>query len=290
MTGHIWISSDLQLSRAETARKVLRNAVDDMLSLDVTLDGVWCLGDALVGGNLSELEAVADACVELYERFEVPICYVMGNHEMDLRNRKEVNRHPLYERVRNRDGWSTMDTLSDPYFFRDILGHRVFFFGDHAAEDGSWFTSGGIVRGAVDQYPHQPHVYKRLRATIAASTKPVLIASHYAFRGGQRPSKLQEPLLPLPKNVRAHFHGHAHIGDLVWNKENPWIRANPIADSDLIQYNVSALETARTDGSHSALLTFEEDGSLRIRFRCHLAQEWIEEHVVHPVEGQGMPD
>ncbi len=49
-----------------------------------------------------------------------------------------------------------------------------------------------------------------------------MIASHYAFPGGQKPSALQAQLLPLPANVRALLRGHPHIGDLKWNKDDPW--------------------------------------------------------------------
>lgn len=280
----IWINSDLQLNQVDLARTVLRNAVEDVLSLDLPLVEAWCLGDALVGSDLDALETVADESVALYERLGVPIAYVMGNHEMDLKRATGMDRFPLYERVKDRAGWHTMESLSDFYFVREVLGHKVVFMGDHAAEDGSWFTSGGILRGEMkDQYPHLPAGYAALREAIAVSDKPVLTVSHYALRGGQRPSKLLDALLPLPDSVRAHFHGHAHIGDMVWNKDNPWERVNPIEGSQVLQFNVSALETLRSPGSHSAVLTFRQDGSLWVRFRCHLEREWIREWVIPPV-------
>lgn len=276
MKGCVWISSDLQLHRADLAREVLQNAVEDVLRLEIPLTEAWCLGDALVGARLEALEHVADASVELYERLGVPICYVMGNHEMDLQRKSRLNRFPLYDRVRNRPGWQTMNSRSDAFFVRDVLGHRVFFMGDHAAEDGSWWTTAGRIYGDEEKYPHPPDAFVRLRAAIAESSLPVLTASHYAFQGGQRPNPLQDLVLPLPPNVRAHFHGHAHIGDLVWNRDNPWMRSNPIAHSERRQFNVSALETERTEGSHSAFLFFEDDGSLSIRFRCHQTRKWLE--------------
>jgi len=207
----------------------------------------------------------------------------MGNHETDLLRKKHVNRFPLFDQVVERDGWYTMPSRSHFYFMRDVLGHRIVFLGDHVAADGRWVTAGGIVRGsAPEDYPYDKEAYKQLRDKIVASPKPVIIASHYALQGGQRPSLLQNPLLPLSSNVRAHFHGHAHIGDLVWNKENPWQRINPIAHSTQMQFNISALETKRSPGSHSAVLTFHDDGSLQIRFRCHLEKRWIEDHVLPP--------
>jgi hypothetical protein len=77
--------------------------------------------------------------------------------------------------------------------------------------------------------------------------------------------------------VRLHLHGHAHIGDLVWNKENPWQRENPITGDARKQFNISALETARTPGSHSALLELYSDGAIKLRIRCHLEKKWVEE-------------
>ncbi len=281
MTAYIWISSDLQLGRPEVARSVLANAVDDVLSLGLPLVGAWCLGDALVGADLAALDEVAALSVELYERLGVPVCYVMGNHEMDLRRSRGVNRFPMYERVRSRPGWHTLPSLSALYFSVEVAGHRVFFLGDHADEAGRWFTVAGSVKGeAPEAYPHGPDAYRRLRQAIAASVQPVLIASHYAFRGGQRAGALQDALLPLPANVRAHFHGHAHIGDLVWNRENPWSRVNPIEGSPIRQFNVSALETERTEGSHSAFLAVHGDGRLAIRFRCHVQRAWIGEYTI----------
>lgn len=283
MGQSIWITSDLQLSNVDRARQVLRNAVDDILSLNLDLVEVWCLGDALVGANLDQLEAVADECVTSYESLGVPICYVMGNHEMDLRRGSGLNRYPLYERVQQRSGWHTMQSSPDHFFAREVLGHTVFFMGDHASEDGTWYTTSGTVRGEkAENYPHMQLGYLQLREAIARSTRPVITVSHYAFRGGQRPSALLDPLLPLPSNVRAHFHGHAHIGDLIWNGDDPWERVHPITSSRASQFNVSALETERSPGSHSAVLTFCDDGSLRIQFRCHEAREWLEQHEIPP--------
>lgn len=278
MRGCIWINSDLQLSRADLAREVLQNAVEDMIDLQLPLHEIWCLGDALVGADLAALEEVAKSSVDIYERLNVPVCYVMGNHETDLFRRSGARRFPLFELVQNRDNWYTMASLSDFYFTRDVLDHRVFFLGDHVAEDGSWISVVGRISGKADHYPHFPGGFEKLRDQIDASPLPVIIASHYAFEGGQRPNKKQSALLPLPENVRAHFHGHAHIGDLVWNLQNPWKRKNPIARSAISQFNVSALETARTPGSHSAVLFFEADGSIHVKFRCHMEKKWIEQH------------
>lgn len=274
----IWIQSDLQLDEPEAARSVLHEAVEDIRRLSLPLAGVWCLGDALAGSDLDDLEQVAETTVQLLERLDVPICYVLGNHEMDARRELGVNHYPLYELTKNRPGWHTLRSLSDFYFSQEWFGYQVYFFGDHAAIDGSWFTSHGVVQDdPASDYPHLPSVYRRLRDEMMASSRPILTASHYAYPGGQRHSTLHEQLLPLSSMVRGHFYGHAHIGDLVFNSERPWDRKNPIIGHELIQYNISALESLRSPGSHSAVLSFEAGGCLRLRIRCHLQKEWIDE-------------
>jgi hypothetical protein len=108
---------------------------------------------------------------------------------------------------------------------------------------------------------------------------PVIIASHYALPGGQRPNARLAELLPLPPNVSLFLHGHAHIGDTVFNAENPWQRANPISGETRLQYNISALESWRSPGSHSAILDLVDGVPERLRIRCHEKQEWVEEFV-----------
>ncbi len=105
---------------------------------------------------------------------------------------------------------------------------------------------------------------------------PVAIASHYALPGGQKPSGLMARLLPLPENVKLMLHGHAHIGDLVWNKDNPWQRDNPVEGHALRQFNISALETLRSPGSHSAVLGLSPSGLFSLRIRCHQERAWLD--------------
>lgn len=276
--GRVWIHSDLQLAEPHRAREVFTAAVDDILDLNLDLAAAWCLGDALSGRNEAALEEVAAASLEQLDRLGVPICYVMGNHEMDLRRAEPfLNRYPLYEAARQRDDWHTMDQLSDFYFVRECFGTLVVFMGDHADSDGRWWTSHGAIKDDTDAYPHTPSAYAALRDTLAAWRGPVVTVSHYAYPGGQRPSALMGRLLPLPANVRLHLYGHAHIGDLVHNKERPWQRDNPIdGQTRPRQFNISALETIRSPGSHSAVLDFGPEGPTTLRIRCHLQRRWVE--------------
>ena len=276
--GCVWIHSDLQLAEPKLAHEVLAAAVDDVLDLKLDLGGVWCLGDALCGKNEEALDEVAAINIAQYERLAAPVCYVMGNHEMDLR-RNAIRRYPLYELASQHPQWHTMPALDDFYFARRFFGTLVVFMGDHAARDGGpWWTTHGLLQDlpGIPAYPHQPHVYEALREAMANEPGPVVTASHYAYPGGQRPSAMLRQLLPLPESVRLHVYGHAHIGDLVHNKHRPYQRENPIDGQSLLQYNISALETRRSAGSHSAILEFENGAPARLRIRCHLERRWTE--------------
>lgn len=274
--SYVWISSDLQLEDPEVARSVLTRAMDDVHALDLPLVGAWCLGDALVGSNLPALEDTARIVVELYEQLGLPIRYVMGNHELDLCRSSGQGRFPLHEMVRDRLGWVTTRSPEHFYFTEQWGGHQVFFFSDHADPAGRWIAA--QHRRPEDwpsEYPYGSEVWQALRQEIARSELPVITVSHYAFPGGQRPSSLLEQLLPLPVTVRCHLYGHAHIGDMVWNKACPWERQHCVVNQDIRQYNISALESLRSPGSHSAFLEFRPTGGLRLRIRCHLERRWV---------------
>lgn len=273
--GRVWIHSDLQLAEPERAREVFTAAIDDLLELDLDLGAAWCLGDALCGRDEAALDEVAEACIEQLDRLDVPTCYVLGNHELDLKN-SGCNRYPLHERAVAHPRWHTIDTIEDFYFARSFFGTPVVFMGDHAAADGRWWVQHGKLQGEVEAYPHTPEAYAALHRMIADHPGPVITAGHQSYPGGQRPSPQMGQLLPLPENLRLHVYGHAHIGDHVHNKERPYQRDNPIDGQALRQFNISALETRRTEGSHSAILEFGPEGPTTLRIRCHLERRWTE--------------
>jgi hypothetical protein len=170
-----------------------------------------------------------------------------------------------------------MDHLDDFFFVRRMGNCLIVFMGDHADPNGSWFTSHGGVSGeSPESYPHHAASYTRLSRAMEDFEGPVIIASHYALPGGQKPSPLMARLFPLPENVTLFLHGHAHIGDLVWNKDNPWQRDNPITGHGLRQFNISALESTRSPGSHSAILELGPSGPASLRIRSHQDRKWTE--------------
>lgn len=267
--------SDIQQTEPADALATLSAAVDDIVETGLELDQVWCLGDALRGAEPAGLEQVADIFIRQLGRLNTPVCYLLGNHDVDLKRMSDVDRHPLWERARAEPGWHVAERLDDFFFARRIGSCVAVFMGDHAHAGGDWFTTHGGVGGrARESYPYSQHDYARLARAMADFGGPVVIASHYALPGGQKPSGLMGRLLPLPGNVKLVMHGHAHIGDLVWNKDNPWQRDNPVSGQALRQFNVSALESVRSPGSHSAVVEITDGGPSRLRIRCHQSRKW----------------
>ncbi len=277
MSARIWAISDIQQSAPAEALTTLSAAVDDILATNLKLDAVWCLGDALRGPDESALEQVADIFIRQLARLDLPVCYLLGNHDVDLKRARDVDRHPLWERARDDPNWHTMERLDAFFFARRVGDCLAVFMGDHAHPGGDWFTTHGGISGRIpERYPHDRASYARLSQAMADFAGPVVIASHYALPGGQKPSGLMERLLPLPSNVKLVMHGHAHIGDLVWNKDNPWQRDNPVTGQPLRQFNVSALESVRSPGSHSAVLEIGSSGPVSLRIRCHQEHKWLD--------------
>jgi len=130
--GYIWVNSDLQLSDPQEAIRCLSNAVEDILALNLPLAGIWMLGDVLCGDNLTDLLSVANKVMELLEVFPVPVCYLLGNHEMDLL-RVGKPRWPLYELAVAHPQWRTLAHIDDLYFSLEFFGCRVYFLSDHSA-------------------------------------------------------------------------------------------------------------------------------------------------------------
>lgn len=277
--ARIWVISDIQQSAPADALATLSAAVDDVLALGLQLDAVWCLGDALRGPDEAALDEVADIFIKQLARLNLPVCYLLGNHDMDLKRVSGVDRYPLWTQALADANWQTMERIDAFYFARRFGATLVVFMGDHADPHGEWFTTHGGVSGkSPGAYPHDEATYTRVSRALADYAGPVVIAAHYAFPGGQKPAPLMARLLPLPANVKLSLHGHAHIGDLVWNKDNPWERNNPVIGQALRQINVSALETVRSPGSHSAILELGAGGPTALSIRCHQEKAWRESY------------
>lgn len=284
----IWVHSDLQTADATLARHLLEQALDDWRRVEVSFDEIWCLGDEVHGPRLDVQEATAEAVMSVLSSTGLPVSYVMGNHEMDLKRQGGLDRYPLRELALHRTGWHIGTDLAQPGFTRALGPWLVVFLGDCAAPDGSWWSSHGHRHGKADTIAER-EAFEVLRREMAAHPGPVIIASHYSLPGGQRPAENLRWLLPLPANVCFGLYGHAHIGDLIYNAEFPWRRENPVEGSAVRQFNVSALETRRSPGSHSALLEILHDEGCRLRFRCHQERRWLEAFAIPRPSAIGNP-
>lgn len=272
-----WVFSDLQFLQAGSDGMALQNAVDDILEQALPLRSVWLLGDIAYGVNSENLQKATAVIPKQLSRINAPVYYILGNHEIDYFWQTQIVTPPLYGQVRGNSQWRVPEL--DSFHFSETFDETlVVFMGDHIAQDGKWASSSGDCRSEF--YPWSGADYQRLRQQMAAHDGPVVIASHYALPGGQRPSKLLRHLLPLPENVKTHLHGHAHIGDLIWNKECPWQRDNPVEGSTIRQFNISALEPERSPGSHSAILALGPNGPRRLRIRCSQKKQWVEEFLL----------
>lgn len=272
----IWAHSDLQLAEPAQAEATLAGAVDDLIGIHWQPDAIWCIGDAHCGVNAALLSKVAKINIAQLTRLHAPVYYALGNHELDL-VASGIPCVPLHDLALKEPNWHVA-RREDFYFCAEFGMFLAVFFNDHLAPDGTWWHFHGSHHGKG--YPYTKKHYDQLRRRISKHHGPVILASHYAFPGGQRPSKQLAQFLPLPPNARAHLYGHAHIGDLVWNKENPWQRKNPIIGDARPQINISALESKRSPGSHSALLELYSNGAIVVKIRCHLERRWLERFVV----------
>jgi hypothetical protein len=274
-----WVLSDLQQARPVEARRGMTTAVDDFRSLDLAPQQIWYLGDAVEGHRLDLLDEMAAMQVEKLSAFNVPVKYVLGNHDFDhLMHDRGLSRRTAVFRdaVRTVPTWRTTATITDFYFLDKIGDYTVLFLSDHADPCGRWVSTHGKVHGDASGYPHAPEAYRKLRDDLAAVPGPVITCSHYAFAGGNRPSPLHDQMLPLPPNVRLHLYGHAHIGDKDWAGQNLYRKIAAIDDHPIVQCDIASLEDGRGSAIRSAVLEIYHDGTLALYFRNHTTRRWEE--------------
>lgn len=274
----IWILSDLQQREPTYARECLAISMADFESMGAPADMIWYLGDSVEGTNREHLLAMCQMQEKAFDRTGLPLCYVMGNHELDYNRVTEHEQEtvflPFYEIVRAHKGWHTTNVYTDPYFKMSIGDFKVYFFSDHIAEDKSWMTSWGNIQGK-EYYPHEG-IMQQIREEMEQESSPIITAAHYSFYGGNRASEHLSTLLPLPHQVRIHFYGHAHIGDYAWAKKDAYRRIAWVDWHDIPQINVSSFEHIRGKFCRSVFLHIYEDHSFGIFFRNHDAREFSE--------------
>ena len=264
----IWIFSDLQQSNPNYAKECLDISMEDYDRLGAPADMIWYLGDSVEGSNKEHLLKMCRMQEEAFARTKLPLCYAIGNHDLEYScyHKEEPLFLPFYDTVKEHPGWYPAKSSADPYFKVALGDFMVYFFCDHSASDLSWMAIHGEFHG--EGYPHE-QTFARIREEIASLKQPVITAAHYSFAGGNRASGLLSRMFPLPDNVKIHFYGHAHIGDVTWAKEHAYRRICWVDWHDIPQINVSSFEHIRGHKCRSVFLHIYEDQSMGIFFRNH---------------------
>jgi hypothetical protein len=256
----------------------MTSAVEDFRSLNLTIEQIWYLGDAVEEANLPHLQEMAAMQVEMLGAFGVPLKYVLGNHDFDYARKSGAAKPAAIFRdaVARTPGWRTTDSIESFYFFDQIGEFTVVFFSDHADPAGRWVSTHGLVHGQSSAYPYDAAAYQAVRDRISEIDGPVITCSHYAFSGGNRPSALHDLMLPLPTNIRLHLYAHAHIGDGAWAGKDLYRKISSVDNHPIIQCDIASLEDARGSATRSAVLEIYEDQSLGLFFRNHSSRNWEE--------------
>lgn len=275
LKARVWLISDLQQSQPERARECLETALDDFKELGLKCDKIWYMGDSVQGSDIAHLKEMTQMQKKAFEELGIPVCYVMGNHDMDVMSVNE--RPPFYEAVMSHEGWKCAEKCDEAFYWDKIADFDVLFISDHFSEDLSWWTSHGMIRGDAERYPYYKidKDIKNVMTKVKESGNKTITVSHYSFPGGNRASDFLKKLLPMPENVLMHIYGHSHIGDRVWGGVDAMRKVSWINDFDVPQIDVASLERGRGNAVRSAFLEIYED-SVKISFRNHDERKWTE--------------
>ncbi len=271
----VWMFSDLQQRNPVNARKCMETALADYRTLAPDAAEIWYLGDSVEGSNPEHLTEMAEMQDKGFGSLGIPLCYVTGNHDYDYAwATNETTDKPwiaFWETVRAHEGWQTTEDTEQLYFKRKLGDYTVFFLSDHVSRENKWLITHGAFRYGQDVYPlaEKEVEWAQLRKEMEQAEGPVITASHYAFRGGNRVNPMLDPLLPLPANVRLHVYGHSHIGDFAWGKKDAYRRIACVDWHDVPQVDVSSLENIRAEFCRSVFLLILEDDSFALFFRDH---------------------
>ncbi len=267
----IWIFSDLQQGNPKYAKECLDVSVADYKSMGKPADMMWYLGDSIEGFGVEHIDHVlkmTEMQIKTFEGLDIPLCYVMGNHEIQFSNgvNKEKPFVPIYDEIRKHSNWHTTKDYDDWYFKIQLGEFVVYFISEHT-------TQGNEPQFWVSNEAPKNDVYynkvEKLKAEMKNETCPIITASHYSFPGGNRASNAFNDLFPLPKNHKIHFYGHAHIGDYKWAKENAYRRISSVDWHDIPQVNVSSFEHIRGNTCRSVFLHIYNDNTMGVFFRDH---------------------
>lgn len=273
----LWLISDLQQREPQNAEKFLSCAMNDFKNaVKLPVDGICYLGDSSEGIDREKIDCMTSMQIQQFELLHVPIYYAMGNHELDFYKHAphqdgSAPELPFYNAVKTLPLWNCISSQEDICFFHDFGCFFSVFLSDHASSHGDWYATHGCGNGT---YPYTSEDYQKINERIAAAGKPVFLFSHYPFPGGNRPSDLMAQMLPLPQNVRAHFYGHAHIGDAAWAKENLFRKISCVENQSIMQFDISSLDNLRGSTVRSAFFEYYGDGEYSVFWRDHKHALW----------------
>ncbi len=274
----IWTFSDLQQGNPDYAKECLDVSVADFDAMGRPADMMWYLGDSIEGFGPEHYEHVlqmTDMQIEAFETLGIPLCYVMGNHEIQfsdgMGNLAPIV--PIYNEIRNHRNWYTTKDYDDWYFKVPLGEFVVYFIGEHIPykDDPHFWVTQEMPKS--ETYLHK---MKQLKDEMESETSPIITASHYSFPGGNRASHPLSDLFPLPANHKIHFYGHAHIGDYEWAMEHAYRRISAIDWHDTPQINVSSFEHIRGNTCRSVFLHIYNDNTMGIFFRDHDNRQFAE--------------
>ena len=271
----IWVFSDLQQPRYESAKACLSISMEDYDRLGKPAQMIWYLGDSTEGRNLEQLYKMTELQEEAYGSLGIPLCYATGNHDYDyaeqcMREGRTDYEMPFYDMVRRHPGWHTTLDTEDTWFKVNVGNYAAYFFCDHVAHDNSWCATHNRIRWGGKLYPYTESYFAGVRAEMAKEEQPrIITAAHCAFPGGNRETEILSHLQPLPLKTRLHLYGHAHIGEYLCPKERVFSQIQWIDWQDIPQVDVASFENVRGSYCHSVILQIYEDDTLGLFFRNH---------------------
>ena len=296
-----WLFSDLQQGNPANAERFFRIAMEDFQGLRVPVNGICYLGDATEGYNLEAVKVMTEMQLGFLDSLDVPVYYTIGNHELDYyRYALEKGLKPFipfYDAVKGRKNWHVPASQEDFWFAEEMPDFTMLFFSDHAAKNGDWYAFHEMLPDPHGQfpfpgtYPYSKQDWIAVRDRFAKQEKLVFTFSHCAFPGGNRPSQHLEQMMPLPPNFRAHFHGHAHIGDGRCAGLNLYRQITGMEGLPIFQFDIASLDHIRGTTVRSAFFDYYGDGEFGVFFRDHINARW--EHFflsAHDAASAGIPE
>ena len=286
----IWVVSDLQQRFPERARHCMTCAASDFVTLGMDVEAICYLGDATEGHNPDYIREMAQMQTEQFAQVNAPIYYALGNHDFDyfMHYYDQLPRMvlPFKEVMDHQPQWHTQGDIGRLYYIVDMGDYALCLLTDHAAQDGSWYTTHGEIRGDASKYPYTEADYRACMEEVASLNKPVFTLSHYSFAGGNRAAPLFDRFLPVPPNVRLHLYGHAHIGDAVWAGKDCHRKISAVDNQPLMQVNVASLENDRGSAIRSVVLEIYDTDEIGVLFRNHSLQCWDDLLVIRKGDGE----